>query len=140
MKSGTCILVLNFNKFVTVNLDKYCIDFDFEISAVKIQNESLSLYILSVYRAPAGNFMLEMEEVLKSLYTFKTEFIICGGFNTDYLTNNYRKNQPLLPKRLLIKYLLTIQEQENVNCLLCIMVWELPTVIKTSRLLPSQSN
>jgi hypothetical protein len=95
MKGGSCILVLNCNKFVTVNLDKYCIDFDFEISAVKIQNESLSLYILSVYRAPMGNFsnfMLKME-VLKSSYTFKTEFIICGYFNIDYLTDNYRKNQ-----------------------------------------------
>jgi exonuclease III len=34
-----------------------------------------------------------MEEVLKSLYTPKTEFIICGDFNIDYLTDNYKKNQ-----------------------------------------------
>jgi hypothetical protein len=37
--------------------------------------------------------MLKMEEVLKSLYTLKTEFIICGDFNIDYLTDNYKKNQ-----------------------------------------------
>jgi hypothetical protein len=30
-----------------------------------------------------------MDKILKSLYSIKTEFIICG----DYLTDNYRKNQ-----------------------------------------------
>jgi exonuclease III len=32
-----------------------------------------------------------MDEVLKSLYKIKTKFIICGDFNIDYLTDNYKK-------------------------------------------------
>jgi hypothetical protein len=78
------------------NVDKYCLDFDIELCAVKIQNESSYFYMLSVYRAHSGNFsnfMLKMDGVLKSLYTPKTEFITCGDFNVDYLTDNYKKNQ-----------------------------------------------
>jgi hypothetical protein len=37
--------------------------------------------------------MLKMDEVLKSLYTLKTEFILCGDFNIDYLMDNYKKKQ-----------------------------------------------
>jgi hypothetical protein len=80
-------------KFDRVNTDKYCADFDIELCAVRIQNESSYIYVLSVY--PSGNFsnfMLKMDEVLKSLYTLKTEFIICGDFNIDYLMDNYKKN------------------------------------------------
>lgn len=36
MKGGTCIFVLNYIKFVAVNLDKYCVEFDIELCAVKI--------------------------------------------------------------------------------------------------------
>jgi exonuclease III len=94
MKGGTCIVILDNIKFDRVNLDKYCDDFDIELCAVRIQNESSYIYVLSVYRAPSSNFsnfMLKMDEVLKSLYTLKTEFIICGDFNIDYLTDNYKK-------------------------------------------------
>jgi hypothetical protein len=77
-KGGTCIFILNNLKFDRVNLNKYCTDFDIELCAVRIQNESSYIYVLSVYRAPSGNFnniMIKMDEVLKSLYTLKVEFI-----------------------------------------------------------------
>jgi hypothetical protein len=96
VKGRTCIFVLNYKKFDTVNLDKYFVDIDIELCAVKIQNGSSYVYVLSVYRVPSGNFikfLFKMDEVLKSLYTLKIEFIICGDFNIDYLTDNYRKNQ-----------------------------------------------
>jgi hypothetical protein len=96
MKGGTCIFIPDNIKFDRVNLDKYCADFDIEICAVRIQNESSYIYVLSVYRAPSGNFnnfMLKMDEVLKSLYTLKTEFILCDDFNIDYLMDNYEKKQ-----------------------------------------------
>jgi hypothetical protein len=96
MKGGTCIFVLNYKKFNTVNLDKLCVDFDIELCAVKIQNESSCVYVLSAYRAPSHNFstfLLKMNEVLISLCTLKIEFIIYGDFNIDYLMDNYRKNQ-----------------------------------------------
>jgi hypothetical protein len=37
--------------------------------------------------------MYKMDKILKSLYKLKTEFIICGDFNIDYLTDNCRKSQ-----------------------------------------------
>jgi hypothetical protein len=42
--------------------------------------------------------MYKTDKILKSLYSLKTEFIICGDFNIDYLSNNCRKSQfsPLL--------------------------------------------
>jgi hypothetical protein len=79
MNGRTYIFVLNYITFVTVNVDKYCIDFDIEFCAVKIQKESSYFCVLSVYRAPSGhftNFMFKMDKVLKSLYIPKTEFII----------------------------------------------------------------
>jgi exonuclease III len=72
----------------TVNVERHCLDFDIELYAVKIQCGSFHIYVLSVYRAPSGNFinfMQKIDEVLKSLYKLKTKFIICGDFNTDYL-------------------------------------------------------
>jgi endonuclease/exonuclease/phosphatase family metal-dependent hydrolase len=31
-----------------------------------------------------------LDEALKSLFKLKTEIIICGDFNIDYLTDNYK--------------------------------------------------
>jgi hypothetical protein len=94
MKGGSSIFVLDNIKFDRINLDKYCIEFDIELCAVRIQNELSYIYVLSLYRAPSGNFsnfLFQMDEMLNSLYTLKIEFIICGEFNIDYLTDNYKK-------------------------------------------------
>jgi hypothetical protein len=34
-----------------------------------------------------------VDTILRSLYSSKIEFIICGDFNIDYLTDSYRKSQ-----------------------------------------------
>jgi hypothetical protein len=49
MRRGTYIFILDNIKFDRVNLDKYCVDFDTELCAVRIENESSYIYILSVY-------------------------------------------------------------------------------------------
>jgi hypothetical protein len=95
LKGGTSIFVLNHLNCVTLNLETNCLDFDIELSAIKIQYDSSFIYILAVYRAPSGNFthfMQKMDRILR-LYNSKIEFIICGDFNIDYLTDKYRKSQ-----------------------------------------------
>jgi exonuclease III len=88
LKGGTCIFVLNHLNHITLNIETNCSDFDIEVCAAKIQCESSHICIFSVYRAPSGNFthfMYKMDKILKSLYSLKTECIICGDFNIDYL-------------------------------------------------------
>ena len=48
-----------------------------------------------VYRAPSGDFdyfLNKLDYILNSLHNYKTEFIICGDININYLgTNNKKK-------------------------------------------------
>jgi exonuclease III len=92
---GTCIFLLNYLNFTTINVDVDCSEFDFELCAIKIQFDSMYIFILSVYRAPSGNFtnFIHKMDVLRTLYSPNVEFIICGDFNVDYLTDNIRKSQ-----------------------------------------------
>jgi hypothetical protein len=87
------IFLLNHLNYVTLT---DCSDFDIELCSIKIQSHSSYIYILAVYRAPTGKFtyfLHEMDKLLRSLYNSKIEFIICGDFNVDYLTDNCRKSQ-----------------------------------------------
>jgi exonuclease III len=96
LKGGSCAFVLNHLNCVALNVEPYCLNFDIEPSAVKIQADSSFIILLVVYRAPFGNFLhflQKLDMVLKSLYNTKTEFIICDDFNIDYLTDNNKKSQ-----------------------------------------------
>jgi hypothetical protein len=49
-----------------------------------------------MYRAPSGDineFLQKLDAILKYLYSPKSEFIICGDININYLTENNRKPQ-----------------------------------------------
>jgi hypothetical protein len=50
-------------------------------------------------RSPCGNFeyfVNKLDKVLKLLYKPKSEFIICGDFNVNFLKKTARKTQVLL--------------------------------------------
>jgi hypothetical protein len=52
--------------------------------------------IIAICRSPSGDynyFLKKLELLLKSLCTIKTEFIICGDINVDYLHSHSRKQQ-----------------------------------------------
>ena len=54
------------------------------------------LIIICVYRAPSGDFhqfLRLLDLILLSLYKPKTEFVICGDINVDYLSDSDRKLQ-----------------------------------------------
>jgi hypothetical protein len=45
------------------------------------------IYILSIYRAPVGNFshfLNGLDSILKSPYNVSVEFVICGATNLNY--------------------------------------------------------
>lgn len=53
-------------------------------------------YLMSIYRAPAGNFQVfitKLDAVLSNLFTANTDFILCGDFNVDYIIDSAHKKQ-----------------------------------------------
>ena len=65
-----------------------------EICAVELETESSKLIILSLHRAPSGDFdqfIKNLDDALKCLYKPKEELLICGDINTDYLIESNLK-------------------------------------------------
>jgi hypothetical protein len=51
---------------------------------------------LAIYRAPTGDFetfLNKLDSIMNYLYKPKTEFVICGTINIDYLSESYRKQR-----------------------------------------------
>jgi exonuclease III len=95
-KGGVCIYLHTSLNFVNRDLTKYCIDKDFEVCAVKLNLSSTRFCIITVYRAPIGNidtFIMKLDTMLSNLHTSTQEYIICGGININYLSDNERKNR-----------------------------------------------
>ena len=64
-------------------------------------NCRIQLIVLSVYRDLTGDFnqfLTKLDDTLKYLYKPKTEFLLCGDINTDYLHESNQKKylSPLL--------------------------------------------
>jgi hypothetical protein len=69
---------------------------DFEVCALNLKLHSIRACIITIYRAPTGNFNLfinELDTLLRKIYIPTVEYIICGDINKDYLTNNEKKSQ-----------------------------------------------
>jgi hypothetical protein len=69
-----------------------------EIYAVELETKSSKLIVLSLYRAPTGNFnqvIKNVDDDLKHLYKLvaEAELLICGDIKTDYLIESNRKRQ-----------------------------------------------
>ena len=78
------------------DLGKYCKDQDIEVCVLKLKSTFFNVCITAVYRAPTGNFNLflnRLDDIIKTLYKFDLQLIICGEVNIDYLTDNNKKRQ-----------------------------------------------
>jgi hypothetical protein len=67
-----------------------------EIAAVQLKSNKKNTVILCVYRAPSGDFdyfLNKLDIILDSLHNYKTELILCGDININYLENNNKKQQ-----------------------------------------------
>jgi hypothetical protein len=65
-------------KYVKIDLEKYCKDKDFEVCAIEFQVNTKFACIVTINRAPSGNFdlfVLKLDTILRKLYTVTTEYI-----------------------------------------------------------------
>ena len=93
---GVCIFIHEDLEFFTISLEKYCKEKDIEVCAVKLNINSIKLIILAIYRSPTGNFnnfLKNLDSVLNTWYCNKTEFVICGDININYLENCKKRQQ-----------------------------------------------
>jgi exonuclease III len=93
---GVCIYIQENLKYTNINLQKHCKEQDMEISAVQLKPNKKNTVMLCVYSAPSGDFdyfLNKFDNILDSLHNYKTELIICGNININYLDNNNKKKQ-----------------------------------------------
>jgi hypothetical protein len=91
-----CIFVKKDQCFNKIDILYHCKEQNLEIWAVQLETKTSNSIILSLYRAPSGDFnqfLRGLDAILKYLYNPKTEFLICGDINIDYLNENNRKKK-----------------------------------------------
>jgi exonuclease III len=93
---GVCIFIHNSIKFNNVLIEKYCVEKDIEACAIKLILTNIKIIVLAVYRSPSGNFnkfLQKLDNILRILHNNKSEFIICGDVNINYLEKCDRRQQ-----------------------------------------------
>jgi len=107
VKGGVCMYVHKGLQFVNIDIENYCKEKDFEACAIKLNLNSTYICIITIYRAPSGNFNLfinKLDTILRKVYNPALDFINYGDINVDYLKNTEKKNQL---ENLLLTYNLT---------------------------------
>ena len=97
---GVCIFIREDLEFFSVSLDKYCKEKDVEVCMVTLSIIPIKLIILAIYRSPLGNFMnflKNLDSVLNTWYSNKTEFVIYGDININYLKNSIKGGNNWMP-------------------------------------------
>ena len=95
-RGGVCIFVHNNLNFTNIDLSVYCKDQDIVICAINIELTLTNLRIMTVYRAPTGNFEVflnRLDSILKILYKADSKLILGGDINIDYLSDSEKKRQ-----------------------------------------------
>jgi exonuclease III len=70
LKGGVCIFVHKKYNYSNVDLSKYCKEQDIEACAIKLELTAFNIYVVTVYRAPYGNFnsfLNGLDSIIKSL-------------------------------------------------------------------------
>jgi len=92
---GVSIFIHETLPFTTIDLSEFCIDQYIEICAIKLHFSFVKFCVMSVYKAPTGNFihfLSSLDSILNLLYNNFLNFI-CGDFNINYLENSNGKLQ-----------------------------------------------
>ena len=95
---GTSIFVHESLDFINIDLQSFCTEQDTEICAIKLNLPTISIYIICIYRSPAGIFTLftqSLDNILSQLYKPNIEIIIYGDININYFDKNCCKRQQL---------------------------------------------
>jgi len=91
---GVCIFIQDNIHYTNINMNRYSIENDIEICAVKLHTLSCNTVIIMVYRSPTGNiayFLNNLEAALNQIYSNNVDIILCGDFNINYLSDNQNK-------------------------------------------------
>jgi exonuclease III len=94
-KGGVCIFIHDSVRYVSINLDRFCMNQIIEI-CVQLQSAGQHICIVAIYRAPSGNFvhfLNRLDRVLNTICGSGVEFIICGDININYLQDTPKKKQ-----------------------------------------------
>ena len=97
---GTCIFVHESLAFTNTDLKNFCIEQDIEICAIKINLPTAFIYIICIYRPPAGNFshfIKGIDTILNRLYKPNMEIISCCDTNINYLMKIVTKENNWMP-------------------------------------------
>jgi exonuclease III len=95
-KGGVCIFVHRDLKFSNFDLSNISIKQHLEACAILLSNSSDSVYIISIYRVPSGNFILflkKLETILNFFFRNNTKMVLCGDINVNYLSDNEKKKR-----------------------------------------------
>jgi exonuclease III len=78
---------------------KFSHDQDIDVGAVKLSVYSLNICILSIYKAPSGNFahfLDKLEMILNLLRSNNTQLIIYGDININCHVETEKKTSKIL--------------------------------------------
>jgi len=102
---GVSIFVQEDIKFSTINLTKFNKDQDLEISAVKLKILNTNIIVFCTYRAPTGDidyFLKNIDVILNRYFKPRTEIIICGDLNINFMDN--KSNNKIRLEQVLSTY------------------------------------
>ena len=55
-QGGTCIFVHESLDYNLIDLQKYCVEQEIEICAIRMVVATTNIYVISIYRSPTGDF------------------------------------------------------------------------------------
>ena len=84
---GICMYINTYVESSMIDLSQYCIEKVIEVCAAQINIRNHFIILLCIYRFSSGDFgefVVQLDLILKYLYKPKVEFIICGDFNVNF--------------------------------------------------------
>jgi hypothetical protein len=78
------------------DLSQYGIEKVIKVCAVQIKIGNHLIILLCIYRSPCGNFgefVVQLDLILKYLQKPKLEFIMCGDFNVNFFIDSSSAQQ-----------------------------------------------
>jgi exonuclease III len=92
-KGGVCTFTRNDLCYNKIDVSYFCDEKHFETCAVQIEIKGFYIIIICIYRSPSAEFDQFLRLLDSTLHKSKTEFVICGDINVDYITDNHWKEQ-----------------------------------------------
>jgi hypothetical protein len=85
---GVGIFVHQSLQYAPIDLEEFCVDKIIEVCAIKLYHSIDNICILTVYKAPTGNFLHilnSLEIILNRIHTRSIKIILYGDININYL-------------------------------------------------------